>query len=150
MGDVCKSRFNKLHSTHCLLFEYDAPSLLVKPWLQMSTIAQNWGCGQFVVFCARSPRAAFMIVPTFWVGTLNNLYFCYLQNKFHGHVRGKLWPGHESKSEVVRYSQPVPGRSEWDAPAAPLSQPWSSHTAGSPAPSPLWLVAHKLSWERRE
>lgn len=102
------------------------------------------------LLCFVQERAAFMIVPTFWVGTLNNLYFCYLQNKFHGHIRGKLWPGHESKSEVVRYSQPVPGRSEWDAPAAPLSLPWSSHTAGSPAPSPLWLVAHKLSWERRE
>lgn len=35
-GDVCKSRFNKLHSSHSLFFEYDAPSLSVKLWLQMS------------------------------------------------------------------------------------------------------------------
>lgn len=51
---------------------------------------------------------------------------------------------------IKRYSQPVPGRSEWDAPAAPLSQPSSSHTAGSPAPSQLSLVAHKLTQKRSE
>ena len=46
--------------------------------LVVSTIAQNWCCGQFVVFCARSLYSTLAIVPTFWAEKLIDLYFCYL------------------------------------------------------------------------
>ena len=78
------------------------------------------------------------------VAQTSSLASCYVTSSFRG------------CSQAIRLNlrcfwhlQPVPGRSEWDAPAAPLSRPWSSHTAETPAPSPLSLVAHMLTQKRR-
>lgn len=64
-------------------------------------------------------------------------------------LKGNVKQSCKVKSKLDKYSQPAPGRFEWDAPAAPPSQPWSSHTAGSPAPSQLLLAAHMLKGQQR-
>lgn len=124
----------------------------------LSVLSQNHGDIFSSHTCCLCMRAHLLLLLYYIISVWTRLCFIFsslfvtLQANVVGKsdVYGEMQPDRKAKWKEFRYLQPVPGRSEWDVPAAPLSQPWSSHTAVFPIPSQLWLVAHKLRWKQRE